>query len=316
MAKLSVVKPAAPTRLERLVDDYLAACRAAGASPKTIRFGYGFPLKNVFLPWVVEQGITEASQLDNRVLDRFTVHLREEGGIRGPLSEQSIWTYMKAVNRFVRWLREEGEQVAAEGRKLPKLPKKLVEVLSREEVAQLEAAAQNERDKLIIRVLADGGLRVGELVKLRTTDLEEQHGSCFLKVRGKGNRERLVPVDRTLYRRLRRYAVARPGDSERIFVALRRGPGGDHPPLTENGVQQMVRELAEIAGLKRRVSPHTFRHSAATWMLRSGMNPLLVAQVLGHTSLDMIQNVYSHLTPTDAHRELIRALQADRESVT
>jgi site-specific recombinase XerC len=80
----------------------------------------------VFLPWATDQRITEPGQLDNRVLDRFAVHLREEGGRRGQLSEQSIWTYMKAVNRFVRWLREEGEQVAAEGRKLPKLPKSLV----------------------------------------------------------------------------------------------------------------------------------------------------------------------------------------------
>jgi integrase/recombinase XerD len=311
MTKLSLVKPAAPTQLERLADDYLAACRAAGASPKTIRFGYGFPLKSVFLPWAADAGITEVSQLDNRVLDRFAVHLREEGGSRGELSEASIWTYMKAVNRFVRWLREEG--VAAEGRKLPKLSRRLVSVLSREEVAQLEASASAERDKLIVRVLADGGLRVGELVKLRTNDLEEQHGSCFLKVRGKGNRERLVPVDRALYRRLRRYGMGRAGDSERIFLALRRGPSGDYPPLTENGVQQMIRELAERAGLRQRVTPHTFRHSAATWMLRSGMNPLLVAQVLGHTSLDMIQNVYSHLTPTDAHRELMAALQADRD---
>jgi site-specific recombinase XerD len=195
MTKLSVVTPTAPTQLQRLADDYLAACRAAGASPKTIRFSYGFPLKSVFVPWARGEGITESGQLDNRVLDRFAVHFREHGGSRGPLSEQSIWTYMKAVNRFVRWLREEGEAVAAEGRKLPKLPRTLVTVLSREEVAKLEVAAPTERDKLIIRVLADGGLRVGELVKLRTGDLDEQQGSCLLKVRGKGNRERMVPVD-------------------------------------------------------------------------------------------------------------------------
>src|SRR5918911_3310033 len=148
MAKLSVVKPAAPTQLERLADDYLAACRAAGASPKTVRFSYGFPIKEVFLPWAAEHGIGEPAQLDNRVLDRFAVQLRDQGGKRGRLSEHSIWTYMKAVNRFVRWLREEGEQVQAERRKLPKLPKKLVTVLSREDVARLEAAAPAERDKL------------------------------------------------------------------------------------------------------------------------------------------------------------------------
>lgn len=313
MPKLSVVAPTAQTSLGRLVDDYLAAARAAGASLKTIRFSYGFPLREVFLPWAAEQGIAEPVQLDNRVLDRFAVHLRDHGGKRGPLSEHSIWTYVKAVNRFVRWLKEEGEEVTAEGRKLPKLPKKLVTVLSRENIARLEAVAAAERDKLIVRVLADTGIRVGELVKLTISAFEERSGSYFLKVSGKGARERLVPLDRTLYRRLRRYADHRLGDSDRLLLALRRSPSGDYPPLTENGVQQMVRDLAEKAGLPQHVTPHVFRHSAATWMLRRGMNPLLVAQVLGHSSLDMIQNVYSHLTPTDAHRELMSALRSDRE---
>jgi integrase/recombinase XerD len=75
----------------------------------------------------------------------------------------------------------------------------------------------------------------------------------------------------------------------------------------------MVRDLAEKVGPEQHVTPHVFRHSAATWMLQRGMNPLLVAQVLGHSSLDMIQNVYSHLTPTDAHRELMAALREERE---
>ncbi len=313
MPKLSVVALATRTPLARLVDDYLAAARAAGASPKTIRFSYGFPLREVFLPWTTEQAITQPAQLDNRVLDRFSVHLRDHGGKRGPLSEHSVWTYVKAVNRFVRWLKEEGEEIQADGgRKLPKLPKKLVTILSRPDIARLEAVAAAERDKLIVRVLADCGIRVGELVKLKTNDFEERSGMYFLKVAGKGARERLVPIDRTLYRRLRRYGDHRPGDSDRLFLALRRSPSGDFTPLTENGVQQMVRDLAERAELKQHVTPHVFRHSAATWMLQRGMNPLLVAQVLGHSSLDMIQNVYSHLMPTDAHRELMAALQADR----
>jgi site-specific recombinase XerC len=139
MPNLSVVPPSAATPLSRLVDDYLAAARAAGASPKTIRFSYGFPLREVFLPWAAERGLQAPTQLDNRVLDDFTIHLREHGGKRGPLSEHSIWTYVKAVNRFVRWLREEGEEVQTDGRKLPKLPKKLVTVLSRSDIARLDS---------------------------------------------------------------------------------------------------------------------------------------------------------------------------------
>jgi site-specific recombinase XerC len=152
MANLTVIDPRRPSQLERLAGDSLAACRAAGALPKTVRFGYGFPIKDMFVPWAVEQGIIDSAQVDNRVLDRFAVYLQEQGGKRGKLSEHSIWTYMKAVNRFVRWLREEGEEVQAQGRKLPRLPKKLVEGLSREGVARLEGAASVERDKLVCPV--------------------------------------------------------------------------------------------------------------------------------------------------------------------
>ncbi len=86
---------------------------------------------------------------------------------------------------------------------------------------------------------------------------------------------------------------------------------GDYEPLTESGVQQLVRDLGAKAGLSKRVHPHVFRHSAATWMLRRGTNPLLVAQMLGHESLAMITRTYSHLTVDDAHEALMAALRAD-----
>ena len=134
-----------------------------------------------------------------------------------------------------------------------------------------------------------------------------------IKVRGKGGRERLVPLAPVLHRRVVRYAERqRPRDvsSDRLFLSRRRSRlTGDYEPLTESGVQQFIRDLGERAALRKRVHPHVFRHSAATHMLRRGMNPLLVAQVLGHTSLAMIQNVYAHLTPTDAHLALMSALK-------
>jgi len=188
-------------------------------------------------------------------------------------------------------------------------------VLSREEIQQLEDAAGAERDGLIVRLLADTGIRVGELVQLRVRDVAERDRDPFLKVRGKGDRERLVPVSPGLYRRLMRYSERqRPKDanSERLFLSRRRSrTTGDYEALTESGVQQLVRDLGDRAGIQKRVHPHVFRHSAATHMLRRGMNPLLVAQVLGHTSLAMIQQVYAHLTPTDAHQALMAALRAE-----
>jgi hypothetical protein len=82
-ANLKVIDARRPSRLERLADDYLATCRAAGASPKTVRFGYGFPIKDKFVPWAAEQVIVDSAEVDNRVLDRFAVHFQEVGGSGG-----------------------------------------------------------------------------------------------------------------------------------------------------------------------------------------------------------------------------------------
>lgn len=312
MPQLKVVKSRSPSALDRLVDDYLVHCRAAGLSPKTVKFSYGYPLSYVFLPWCAERGITDIAQMTNRVLDRLAAELNEKGGARGPLSKSSIWTYLKAINRFLAWAKEEGEGTGAKA-PVPRLTQKVIEVLSRDEIKRMEDAAQSSRDELIVRILGDTGLRVGELVALRTSDLRQESRQYTLRVRGKGGRERLVPITSELHRRLTRYiASKRPTDSasERVFLSLRK-VGDDYVPLTESGVQQLIHDLAEKAGIKRRVHPHLFRHSAATFLLQQGMNPLLVAQVLGHSSLAMIQKVYAHLSVSDASAAMMKALRPD-----
>lgn len=199
--------------LSGLVEDYLADARARGLSSKTLRGGYGFILQQVLLPWCDRAGITTAAQLDNRALNRFTSELLELGGKRGTLSRYTVDTYVRNVNLFLRWCQVEGEiaDVRAQG---PKLPKRVLEVLSREEVDRLEDVATTERDKVIIRLLADSGIRASELVGLRMGDLREQGRDRFVRVRGKGARERLVPVQPQLHRRLLKVTRGRPADAE------------------------------------------------------------------------------------------------------
>src|SRR5262245_33223097 len=147
----------------------------------------------LLLPFCEEGGIQDVSGLDNRLLDRLTSRLLGRGGPRGPLSKQSVHAYARAVNHFLAWARREGESV--EGRAhLPRLPRPVIDVLSRDEIQRLEDMARSERDKLIARTLADTGLRVGELVKLRLTDLVSRGRQHHLRVRGKGSKERLVPI--------------------------------------------------------------------------------------------------------------------------
>src|SRR5215472_12845609 len=288
MPELRVVEPAKPTTLEGLVEDYLASCRARGLSPKTIRDNYGYALKSMFLPWAAGEGITEPDQITNRVLDRFTAHLLEHGGKRGPLSRHSVASFAESVNWWLRWLRAEGELKSEAAAQVPSRPKRVLDVLSREELQALEDAAKTERDKLMIRLMADTGMRVSELLGLRITDL---------------------------WRRLQRYVErGRPKDanSDRIFLSARRDRRtGDYEPLTKSGVEQMVRNVAELAGITKRTYPHMLRHSYATWALNRGMNPIMLAQVLGHSSLVMIQRTYAHSTPADAHELMAKLLAAE-----
>src|SRR6266700_3490128 len=255
MAKARAVKVAEPvTALPTLVDDYLAHCRARGLAPNTVNQAYKYPLRGVLRPYCEREGIADVSAINARVLDRLSAWLLESGGRTGqPLSPHSVHSYSRAINHFLSWAKREGEPVDAEAQ-LPKLPKRLVEVLSRDEIKLMEHAAETERDKLIIRILSDTGLRVGELLGLRTNDLVEQSKNYYLHVRGKGAKDRLVPAPR-VYRRLRIYIErGRPRDavSNRVFLSRRRRPnGGDYEPLTTSGVDQMIRNVAEMAGITK-----------------------------------------------------------------
>jgi integrase len=287
----------------------VVTARARGLSRSTLENSYGYSLRHVFIPWCNGEGIRQPSGVSPRSLDRLSAQLLDRGGKRGELSRHSVHTYMRAINRFLTWAKEEGEEVDARAQ-LPKLPKQLIDVLSRDEIQSMEDAAKTERDKLIIRILADTGIRVGELVGLRTTDIVQRDRNHFLRVRGKGSRERLVPVPQ-LYRRVQRYAErSRPVDasSNRVFISHRRGPAGEYQALTTSGVLQLLRNVAQEARIEKRVYPHLFRHSYATWALSRGMHPIMLAQILGHSSLAMIQTVYSHLSPADAYDAMLRAL--------
>lgn len=314
MAQTKSADRPASSRLGRLVDEYLAACRARGLAIRTVREAYRYPLHEVFLPFCAEEEIEEPDQVTTRALDRLTTRLLDTGGRRGPLSKFTVASYVRAINAFLNWARREGEVAQGVKAQAPKLPRRLLDVLSREEVGRLEDAAATERDKLIVRVLADTGIRVTEMTGLRATDLIERDRKAYLRVRGKGDKERDVPVMPQLGRRLRRHIERgrpRGTPSDRVFLSLRRSRHGDHEPLTRSGVDQLIRLLGEEAGLEKRVHPHLLRHSFATWALTRGMNPVQLAQIMGHTSLAMIQSVYAHLTPQDAYAALEQIVRAD-----
>lgn len=304
---LAVVRGERRSPLAALVDEYL---EHDPTWRKRTKDQYSYNLRRVFLPWCEERGIDRVDGLTARRLTSFHRELAEK------FQPSTVHSYLRSLNQFLTWAREEGEEAPAKAQ-LPRLKRHQLEVLSREEVNRLEAAADSERDKLLIRLMADCGLRLNEVLGLRVGDLRRDGRSRLLRVvQAKGGDQRLVPVPPALWERLRRHAErGRPADYDgsRVFVTRRRHAGGNYSALEPRTVQNMVASAAEQAGIGRRVHPHLLRHSYATNALNRRMNPVALQRIMGHADMTMISEVYSHLTGADLYDAAMRTLDEDED---
>ena len=180
----------------------------------------------------------------------------------------------------------------------PKIGRKLPDTISIEEVDRIIAAIdlsknEGERNRAIIETLYGCGLRVSELIDLKISDLFFEEG--FIKVTGKGDKQRFVPIsDYTvkfinIYKdQVRVHQDIKPEATDTLFLN-RRGNG-----LTRAMIFTIVRRLTEAAGIRKKVSPHTFRHSFATHLLENGADLRAIQQMLGHESITTTE-VYVHV---------------------
>jgi integrase/recombinase XerD len=210
------------------------------------------------------------------------------------------------------WAERVGEEVRAKPQ-LPRLQKTVRDVLTRDEIDLMEKVATSERDKLIIRIFGDCGLRREELTQLTPANIVRSGRQAHMRVLGKGNRVRDVPLPPATLRRLERHIDGRPLDrsADRIFLSLRRGRNG-YEPLTASGVHQAVRDAVVRARLTKSVYPHLLRHSWMTEMLRNGMSPIQLSIIAG-ASIPVIMEHYTHLNRDDAYDAMISVL-ASRSS--
>jgi integrase len=162
--------------LETWVTDYLDEKRAAGCSRKTLAV-YTDLLREVLLPFCRRAELTEPAELTARQLNALSAGLLDGSGTRSgrPLAKASVASYARTINAFLAWLAKQGEAPGAHMQK-PKLPERVVETLSREDIRALEDAASTERDKLIIRILADTGVRLDELLRLKADSVRLEPG--------------------------------------------------------------------------------------------------------------------------------------------
>jgi integrase len=306
-SNLTVVDvPPAPA-IERLVQDYLQHLHAMGRAPKT-REAYRYPLTRLLLPFCAREGVTDPGKIDNRLVDKLAVEIQERG-----LSPFSVASYIRHLRIFLRWAQGEGEVPGKVDMKAPKQPKRDLRglTLTEQEVKAMADEAVSPRDELIVRLLFYTGIRLGELRQLRDGDLIDlPQGGVALKVRGKTG-ERLVPLPPTVNKLLGAWLRKRPKTvGGWIFPTIRKNRVGEYGPLAARTVETVVHDLAASAGITKRVHPHLFRHSFATWWLNKGGNPVDLQRILGHGSMEMIASWYSHQTDDDNYSAMLRVLQA------
>ncbi len=252
--------------------------------------------------------LLEALELEPRAVRTEDIE-RYLASRAGDLSKRSQARLLSSLRSFFDWLILEGERNDNPCDRIdaPKLGRYLPEVLSVEEVAAIldsvdtNAGWTGLRDRAILEILYGCGLRVSEACGLQISHVYLQEG--FVRVVGKGDKERLVPLGELAADAFRNYLDARPQAAEPAFddVAFLNKNGR---PLSRVAIFNLVKKQALLAGVRKEISPHTFRHSFATHLIENGADLRIVQEMLGHESI-LTTEIYTHIDTATWQRAIL-----------
>lgn len=237
-------------------------------------------------------------------LQQFVAQLYDLG-----INARSVARILSGVRSFFNYLLIDGyiDSDPTELLETPKLGVKLPIVLSLSEIEKILSVIdlstpEGQRNKAIIEVLYSCGLRISELINLKFSNLFLDEG--FIRVEGKGDKQRLVPISRTAIQEINNYLMDRKqlspkkGSEDIIFLSKRK------TPISRIMVFHFIKEYAALAGIQKNISPHTFRHSFATHLLEGGANIRAIQQMLGHEKITTTE-IYTHLDREFLRQEII-----------
>jgi integrase/recombinase XerD len=302
--------PSPTAGMERLVLDFLAYLQLERGLSRNTLNAYRSDLQQ-FGAFLAQRGL---SAVEARHGD-LAAFLSELAGPPAPVAAATLGRKVACLRSFYRHLRREGaiEHDPTAELRGPRKSQRLPQVLSRDEVARLLSqpkgtAPRALRDRALLETMYACGLRASEAIGLELSDVDLDEG--VVRARGKGSKERLVPIGRQavaaleVYCRRGRPALLGPG-GDRSGTA---GSGGGSPPgggrlflnhrgsgLTRQGLYKIVQGHAGSAGLQQKMSPHTLRHTFATHLLAGGCDLRSLQEMLGHADLATTQ-VYTHLS--------------------
>jgi len=274
------------SHLERFIN-YLQYTK--NASPKTIE-NYSLRV-NRFIDYI---GDIDANEIKMMHIQDFRTYLIKQGLSPKTVNYHAVW--LRSFLKFM--LRNDVETLSPEKVDLAKIPPRRVSYLSEQQVQDVldapwvyeKNALKNLRDKAILATLYGTGLRVTELITLKTKDIKLSESQ--FSVIGKGSKLRSVFLTQDAKEKLKKYILSRWDDSEYLFISLSWNSYG--LPLSRNSVEWLVKKYAELVWIQEKVTPHTLRHSFATSLLRRGADIRSVQALLGHSSIQTTQ-IYTHV---------------------
>jgi integrase/recombinase XerD len=279
---------------DKWVDRYLHHLAVEKGLSRNTLDAYAHDLHRFFAFLSPANGLDPLSTPPEQILHYFKT-LRTE-----KLSPRSVARNVSALKGFYKFLLQEGilDQNPLRHLRTPKVIPGLPEVLNREEVEKLLQKPEPSkplgmRDRAMFELLYASGLRVSELVGLSVNDVNLEVG--YVRARGKGSKERLVPIGRAAIQALKdyvggpRHPLAMKTNRQTLFLG-RRGQG-----ITRQGFWKLLRKYAGAAGIAKRITPHTLRHSFATHLLERGADLRSVQTMLGHADIATTQ-IYTHVS--------------------
>ncbi len=309
-------KKARPTMLNELISRYALQNEAESKSPKTITW-YNDLLKQYCRYLEASAIIPDASAINKDCARAYMLYLHNKNRFDShphspapmqPLSPKTIQCHIRCLKAFSTWLSEEG--YTSENRlqhlKLPKAPEVITEPLTPAEIDKItnsidKSSPAGIRNHAILVTMLDSGLRVAEVASITLDRLNLEDG--FVKVMGKGSKERIVPLGKYVCKVLWSYidkTRPKPRVPGRNFLFL--SPAGD--PISANTLKLMFTRLAKISAIKR-LHAHLCRHTFATNYLLNGGDIFSLKEILGHTTLEMVNHYlhFSSLQVTALHHQ-------------
>ncbi|MBU1179454.1 tyrosine-type recombinase/integrase [Patescibacteria group bacterium] len=259
-----------------------------------------------------KRGFIRPQNINLPLVRKYRVYLNRLSTIDGePLKKSTQNYHLIALRSFLKFLaKHDMNSLAAEKIELGKMPDRQINFLDGEEVFRLlDAPAKDPgeklrigdlRDKAILEVLFSTGLRVSELSHLKREDInlrKKKRGTTEFTVRGKGKKVRLVFLSERAAYWLKEYLDRRIDTSPWMFVRMDKAANAlnDEAPMTPRSMQRLVEKYSHLAGITKRITPHTLRHTFATDLLANDADIRSVQSMLGHSSITTTQ-VYTHIT--------------------